>query len=98
MTISKEDAIIIGTERFFENNKERVFQAIERGTQAAAAEIATSVGILVAGKVDKFMLNNRAELLAAFQEMTAKALLGNLQRKIQVEKDPEGFQIPGKKE
>ena len=71
MSISNQEAISIGTERFLENNKDLVMAAIERGAAKASMAVADSVGILVAGKVERFLAANRADIVGALKTMVA---------------------------
>jgi hypothetical protein len=71
MTISKEEAISIGTERFLENNKDLVLSAIERGAARAAMNMADSIGFSVSKKVEYWLAKNTPELIAAFKAKIA---------------------------
>ena len=71
MTISKEEAISIGTERFLENNKDLVLAAIERGAARAAMNLADSIGFSVSKKVEYWLAKNTKDLIAALKTMMA---------------------------
>lgn len=69
--MTNQEAIAIGTERFLENNKDLVFAAIERGAAKAAMAVADSVGILTAGKVERFLAVNKPDIIAALRAQLA---------------------------
>ena len=71
MTISKEEAISIGTERFLENNKEIVLAAIEKGAARAAMNMADSIGFSVSKKVEYWLSKNTPDIIAAFKARMA---------------------------
>lgn len=71
MTITKEEAISIGTERFFENNKDLILAAIERGAANGAIALADSIGFMVSKKTELWLAKNTPDLIAAFKTKMA---------------------------
>lgn len=97
--MTHQEAIMLGTQKFLENNLDLVLKAIERGVNNSIPEIAAQVGLLMSARLGKFLNDNHKDIINVSHEMIEKELLGKLRSRVTIEKDqPPAFEIPKRKD
>lgn len=80
--MNNQEAIIVGVQKWLENNSEFVGKAVTRGVENAMPEIAAAVGLNMSARLAKFMSENREEFIKVGKEMTTKAVMDQLMEEV----------------
>jgi hypothetical protein len=76
--MNNQEAIIIGVQKWIENNSAAVQKAITQGVENAMPQIAAEVGVRMAARLGKFMAENKDDFVKVGKEMTEKVVMDQI--------------------
>lgn len=69
--MNNQEAIVLGVQKWMDNNTHIVERAIMKGAEAASMSVAEAVGIQISQRAAKFMYDNRTDFIAALSSQMA---------------------------
>jgi hypothetical protein len=76
--LNNQEAVVLGVQKWMDNNSAIVERALIKGAEAATIEIAEAVGSKIANKMDKWLQANHSEIVTALAGQMAIGALAEV--------------------